>query len=73
MRGPTRLQGSIHVLPNTIRRGDHLVSLDLSDGFFHLAIRPADRKFFAFEAQGRYYQCVGMPMGWSHAPGMFTD
>ena len=22
---------------------------------------------------GHAYQCVGMPMGWSHAPGMFTD
>lgn len=36
---------TLHILPNTIQPDDHLVSIDLSDGFFHLAILPEHGAF----------------------------
>ena len=62
----------LHVLPRTIEAGDSMCALDLSDGYFHLALRTGSRKYFAFRVGGRLYQYRVLPFGWSHAPGAFT-
>lgn len=41
-----------------LRPGDALLSWDISDAFFHLEIRPADRKFLCVTALGRVFEPV---------------
>ena len=44
------------------------VTLDLRDAFRHLRLEMGDRALFGFTFQGKYYQQVAMPFGWSLAP-----
>lgn len=50
----------------------HAISVDISDAYHHLRIHPALEKYFQFKIDGRFYQAIGLPFGWSPAPGCFT-
>ena len=50
-----------------------MVALDLTDGYFHLSIREADRKYFGFRIGSRLFRMVAVPFGWNHAPRLFTS
>ena len=47
-------------------------SLDLQDGYHHIRLHPAIRKYFNFNVNGSWYECVALPFGWSLAPAIFT-
>lgn len=48
-----------------------MVSLDLTDAYFHIRIAPAFRHFLHFQFQGTFYQFRAMPFGLSSAPRTF--
>lgn len=55
-----------------LRPKDHMVAMDLTDGYFHLSIREEDRKYFGFRIGSRTFRMVAVPFGWNHAPRLFT-
>ena len=53
----------LHTVRDLLRRRDFMTKVDMSDYFFHLPIKPEDRKYFRFMWQGKKYQCTAMPFG----------
>ena len=70
--GTAEVEG-LNVLPELLEPKDFMCSLDLSDGYYHFRIRPADQVYFQFQVGDRYYQLAALNMGWSLSPGVFTD
>ena len=60
-------------LPAVLCPEDHMVSLDLSDGYYHFRVHPSDQQYFQFQVGERFYQLQGLNMGWTRSPGVFTD
>ena len=48
-----------------------MISFDLKDGFYMVAIHPQDRHYFTVEIQGRLYRLACLPMGWNASPYIF--
>ena len=59
----------LHTVRDLLRRRDFMTKVDMSDYFFHLPIKPEDRKYFRFMWQGKKYQCTAMPFGLAQPPG----
>ena len=55
-----------------MRPGDWAVSIDLSDAYFHIPIRPRFRRFLTFCHRGKLWQFRALPFGLSTAPWIFT-
>ena len=53
-------------------RNAWMVSFDLQDGYYHLAIKEEDRQYFTFCIGGECFRCVGLPFGWTASPRIFT-
>ena len=62
---------SIRSVRNGIREGDYATSLDLSDAYHHIAIRPDHRRFLRFVYKGNHWQFRALPFGLSSAPRAF--
>ena len=60
-------------LSSVLEPRDHLVALDLSDGYYHFRIHSADTQYFQFRTHEGAYELVGLNMGWTRSPGVFTD
>lgn len=58
-------------LRQTLQAGDHMVSLDLRNAYWHVPLRPADRKLFQFRFDGVLYEFKVLPFGVSVAPYVF--
>jgi hypothetical protein len=56
----------------TVEEGDWFLSFDLVKGFFNIPVHKSHRKYFVFEFKGTYYQFVGLAMGSSASPRIFT-
>lgn len=67
---PFTLKG-IAELRQLLRPGDHMVSLDLKDAYWHVPLAPAHRRFFTFWFGGRLYRFDVLPFGVSVAPYVF--
>lgn len=52
--------------------GDHLVSWDVSDAFYHIRILPEHRKFFRFVVGGTVYEPTVLPFGMRLSPWAWT-
>lgn len=63
---------TLKMVAHSLCHGDHVVSLDLSDAYFHVRIHPSFRRFLRFQFQGRFYQFCAMPFGLSSSPLTFT-
>lgn len=48
------------------------IKADVSDAYHHLRLSDKIGKYFQFEVDGETFQCIGLPFGWSCAPGAFT-
>jgi len=62
-------------LPSFLSRllpGDHLVSWDVSDAFYHVRLRPADRKYFRFVVAGVVYEPQVLTFGVWLSPWVWT-
>ena len=57
---------------STLLPGDHLVSWDVSDAFYHVRLRPADRKYFRFVVAGVVYEPRVLPFGMRLSPWVWT-
>ena len=55
-----------------IRQGDWAVSIDLSDAYFHILVRPPSRKYLRFMALGQVWQFRALPFGLAIAPRVFS-
>jgi len=47
----------------TLVPNDHLVSWDVTNAFYHIRLRPSDRKYFRFVARGVVYEPRVLPFG----------
>ena len=56
----------------TLVPDDHLVSWDVSDAFYHVRLRPSDRKFFRFVVGGVVYEPRVLPFGMRLSPWLRT-
>ena len=53
--------------------GDWMVSIDLKDAYFHIAIHQNFQRYFRFTANGKQYQYTALPFGLASAPRVFTQ
>lgn len=63
---------SLHTILDTIRPGDLLSSIDLTEAYLHVPILSAHRKYLHFHNLGGHYQYTALPFGLSSAPQVFT-
>lgn len=47
-------------------------SFDLADGYFHFRLHPEMRKYFTFNINSEYFECISIPFGWNWSPTIFT-
>ena len=52
--------------------GDVMLSFDLTQGYHHITIHPADRTFLGFQWQNQFYQFNVLPFGLKSAPRTFS-
>ena len=62
---------TLKALRRLAKRGDWMMSFDLEDGYYAVALDKEDRKYFTVEVDGECFQFVGLPMGWSLSPYIF--
>ena len=55
-----------------VRPGDWMVSIDLKDAYFHIAIHEDFRKYLRFAINGTVYEYIALPFGLASAPRIFT-
>ena len=55
-----------------LQPGDHLVSCDISDAFFHVPLSPADQRRLAFRVGNRVFLPLVLPFGMKLSPYVFT-
>ncbi len=56
----------------SVREGDWVASIDLTDAYFHIPIRPSSQKYLRFTHRGQVYQYQVLPFGICTAPLIFT-
>ena len=56
----------------SIRKGDFMASIDLSDAYFQVPVHRASRKFLRFTIEGTVYQFKALCFGLATAPQVFT-
>lgn len=64
---------TLRSLQTVARPGDYMVALDLSDGYYHFRVHPADAQFFQIHTPTGLYQIDALNMGWTRSPQVFTD
>ena len=60
------------VVMKLLREGDWALSIDLTDAYLHVPIRPNHRKFLRFAVGNHCYQFRCLPFGPTTAPRVFT-
>jgi hypothetical protein len=63
---------TLRMVAHSLREKDFVVSLDLTDAYFHVNIDPSFRKFMRFKFRGKLFQFKAMPFGLCSAPRIFT-
>ena len=58
---------------HSIRPGEWVTSIDISDAYYHIPVAPPVRKFFRFVLAGEVYQFKALPFGLNTAPREFTQ
>ena len=56
----------------SLRPGDWVTSIDLTDAYFHVMIHPSHRKWMRFVWKHRIFQFRALPFGLSLSPWIFT-
>ena len=55
-----------------VRPGEWLISIDLKDAYFHIAIHEAFYRYLRFVVGNQVYEYTALPFGLSTAPAIFT-
>ena len=63
---------SIYTITQMITQDCCMGSIDLSDAYFSVSIREADRKFLRFVWNGQLFEFCVLPQGLASAPRLFT-
>ena len=69
---PTFRMETPEVIRAQMRPGDWAISIDLSDAYFHIPIKPRFRPYLSFCHRGQTWQFRALPFGLSTAPWIFT-
>lgn len=56
---------------NGIEKGNSFISFDIKAGYRHFYLHPSIRDFFLFHYNGRYFQRIALPFGWSRSAFWF--
>ena len=57
----------------SLKQGEWVTSIDLSDAYLHIPIHPQSRKFLRFHHKETSYQFTSLPIGLAMAPLVFTS
>ena len=68
---PTFKMYTVSKLRNSIPKGAHFTSIDLSDAFHHIPIHTRFQKYLAFTHEGKLFFFQAMPFGIKHRPPHF--
>ena len=68
---PTFQHENINTVGQVIEPGDHMVTFDLKNGFFHVPVSPSDQKYLGFQFHRRWYVWKVLPFGLSCSPYYF--
>ena len=61
----------IEAVCDPVQSGDNLLTLDLQNGFYHIPVKAAHRKFLGIQWKGRYYTFNVLPFGANFSPYYF--
>ena len=71
-RGPSvKHLNVLNLAKSEFSRKTYFCKLDLSNGYFHLSIRPEDRKYFGFSFDNQYFVFNSLCFGYKLAPDYF--
>jgi hypothetical protein len=59
-------------LESLLEKDDQMISWDMEDGFHLLGIHVDYQKYFQFQFEGRFYQYLVLPFGWTLSPVCYT-
>ena len=59
-------------LRDTAQRGDWLISLDQTQGYYHVDLHATAQEYMGFEWRGQFYTFCVLPFGLSTAPRVFS-
>ena len=69
---PTFKMETAEVIRNSICKGEWVVSVDLTDAYFHIPIHQRSQNLLRFHVGGRSFQFKALPFGIATAPLEFT-
>ena len=69
---PTFKMYTVSKLRNSIPKGAHFTSIDLSDAFHHIPIHTRFQKYLAFTHEGKLFFFQAMPFGINIGPRIFS-
>ena len=70
---PTFKMETAEIIRNSICKGEWVVSVDLTDAYFHIPIHQKSQKLLRFHVGGRSFQFRALPFGIATAPLEFTQ
>src|SRR5437588_610379 len=62
----------IDLVKSMVRRDNYMVTIDLSQTFYHVLLAVNQRHFFAFDFSGKRYCFTCLPFGLTASPRIFT-
>ena len=68
---PFRME-SLLDLADTARQGDWMISLDQTQGYYHVELHASAAEYMGFEWRGQYYTFCVLPFGLSTTPRVFA-
>ena len=61
----------IKLAADLVQKDDQMITVDITNGFHHVLIRPQDRDYFGFCWRHVYYRWRVLPFGWTCSPYYF--
>ena len=62
----------IELVKSLVRREDYMISIDLTQAFYHVPVSSYYRRFFAFDFMGKRYCFKCLPFGLTASSRIFT-
>ena len=69
---PTFKMETAESIRKSIRKGEWVISIDLTDAYFHVPIHPQSQKYLRFQTKKGVFQFQALPFGVATAPLEFT-
>ena len=69
---PTFKMETAESIRKSIRKGEWVTSIDLTDAYFHVPIHPQSQKYLRFQTKKGVFQFWALPFGVTTAPLEFT-